>query len=98
VKLDNKPSPKKDVGKVLLEELQRASQPSSGRNRLLQTLMIPVLAVITGLIFGAIFIILTSENVYTAFDQSLGAGFLEAWQTVTRAYTALFTGSIGDPS
>ncbi len=69
-----------------------------GRRGLGQIVLVPILAVLTGLIFGAIFIILTSENVYAAFGQSLGAGLAESWLTVSKAYVSLFTGSIGDPA
>ncbi len=69
-----------------------------GRRGLGQIVLVPILAVLTGLIFGAIFIILTSENVYAAFGQSVGAGLAESWLTVSKAYVSLFTGSIGDPA
>lgn len=90
-------SPKKDPGKIFLEEVTEPAAGKSGIRRLGQIVLVPILAVITGLLFGAIFIILTSENVYVAFGRSLGAGLLEAWGTVSKAYAALFTGSIGDP-
>ncbi|NMB89138.1 MAG: ABC transporter permease [Chloroflexi bacterium] len=61
-------------------------------------IVIPILAVITGLILGAVFIILTTEQVYAAFGQSFWAGISTAWNTVAEAYAALFTGSIGDPA
>ena len=44
-----------------------------------QTLLIPALAVVTGLILGAIIIATTSEEVYAAFQQSFGAGLSTAW-------------------
>lgn len=90
-------SPKKDPGKIFLEEVTEPAAGKSGIRRLGQIVLVPILAVITGLLFGAIFIILTSENVYVAFGRSLGAGLVEAWGTVSKAYAALFTGSIGDP-
>jgi simple sugar transport system permease protein len=90
---------KQDVGKVLLEELtqQPSAQHHTGRRRLGRVLLVPALAVLTGLILGAIFIVLTSEEVYAAFGQSFGAGLGTAWSTIVRAYTALFTGALGDP-
>ncbi|MCC6147492.1 MAG: ABC transporter permease [Anaerolineaceae bacterium] len=60
-------------------------------------LLIPVLAVFTGLVIGGIFIALTSENIYEAFGRSFGAGLIEALQTVGEAYVALFTGAFGSP-
>lgn len=95
--MENKPeNSKKNAGQIFMEELQRP-QPAHRRG-VWQSLLIPVLAVITGLIIGGIFIILTTETVYTGFSQSLGAGLAASWKAVADAYTALFTGSIGDPA
>jgi simple sugar transport system permease protein len=59
--------------------------------------LIPLLAILTGLILGGIIIILTTEDVYAAWGESPGAGLRTAWETLSTAYSALFTGSIGDP-
>ena len=86
-----------DAGKIFLEELSR---PPSGSKLYVirQTIIVPLLAVITGLVIGAIFIVLTTSSVYAAFQQSIGAGLGEAWRVVAESYSALFTGSIGDPA
>jgi ABC-type uncharacterized transport system permease subunit len=91
--------PKQDAGKVILEELTRPPAPpkTSIWNRIGGTLLIPSLAVISGLIIGAILIILTSESVYAAFAGSFSAGLAESWKVVSVAYSALFSGSLGDP-
>ncbi|HZW05254.1 MAG TPA: ABC transporter permease [Anaerolineaceae bacterium] len=94
---------KPNAGTVFLQELfgrKPNGEEQRGRpvSRILRALVIPALAVITGLIFGAIFIILTTESVYTAFSQSLGAGLAESWNVVAESYTALFEGAIGSPS
>jgi simple sugar transport system permease protein len=95
--VENKPeNPKKNAGQIFMEELQRP-QPAHRRG-VWQSLLIPVLAVITGLIIGGIFIILTTETVYAGFSQALGAGLAASWRAVADAYAALFTGSIGDPA
>jgi len=62
-----------------------------------QTMLIPFLAVITGLIIGAIFIILTSEEVYAGFGQSFGSGIAASWLALSKSYGALFEGSFGNP-
>lgn len=89
---------KKNAGKVLLEELT-AGPPAHGSwwRRAGQILLVPVLAVFSGLVLGAVIIVLTSEEVYTAWGQSPLAAVGAAWQQVARAYGALFAGSIGDP-
>jgi simple sugar transport system permease protein len=95
--LSNQEPPKKNIGKIFLEELVTPSQPHSEKKRLGQIVLIPLLAVFTGLIIGGVFIILTTEAVYSGFRQSIGAGLAASWGTVWSSYVALFTGSIGDP-
>ncbi len=90
---------KKGAGEILLEEIN--GKPSGGASswrKLGQTLAIPVLAIFSGLVLGAIIIAVTSESVYTVWAQSPLAAFGAAWEEVRIAYTALFTGSIGDPA
>lgn len=90
-------TPKQDSGKVFLQEMNE-NHPGKGTRQMRgRTVVIPFLAVVTGLIIGAIFIILTTEEVYAAFRQSIGTGFAVSWQTVASAYSALFTGALGDP-
>ena len=89
---------KKGVGEILLEEINGKPSGGSSRRKLGQTLAIPVLAIFSGLVLGAIIIAVTSESVYTVWAQSPLAAFGAAWEEVRIAYTALFTGSIGDPA
>ena len=89
---------KPDAGKVFLEESAAADVQKRGRQKQLsQTILIPALAVFSGLLIGAFIIILTSEAVYAGFHQSIGAGLAASWKTVTTAYIALFEGSFGSP-
>lgn len=100
--MDTKPDgnkPKPDFGKVVLEEITKTPTPiKSHRGGIGQSLLIPALAVFSGLIIGALLIIFTSEDVYAAFGKSIGAGLLTAWKDVVTSYSALFTGAFGDPS
>jgi simple sugar transport system permease protein len=93
--LANKPQ-KQDVGKVFLEELTRPAKSGGKGNR--QAILIPVLAVVSGLILGAVLIILTTEEVYAGFGRGFFAGLGEAWKAVSTAYAALFKGAFGDPA
>ncbi|MCJ7707885.1 MAG: hypothetical protein MUO38_09740, partial [Anaerolineales bacterium] len=91
--------PKKGFLQVLLEEITLSQRPKgSGGRRLGQTVLVPLLAVFSGLVIGGIFIIMTSEQVYAAFGQSIGAGLAASWQAVAQAYSALFTGALGSPA
>ena len=66
----------------------------------LRTLLVPVLAVFTGLVIGAIAIVITDATVMGAFRNFLsapGAAFSAAWQSIATAYGALLHGSIGSP-
>ncbi len=90
---------KPDAGKVLLEELTRPPEPKRGGwwRRAGRVLLVPALAILTGLIFGAILMVLTTEEVYQAFGRSFGEGLSLAWRTVIESYGAMFAGSLGDP-
>ncbi|MCA9960302.1 MAG: ABC transporter permease, partial [Anaerolineales bacterium] len=77
---------KKNFTRVLLEELSS------------QSVLIPILAVITGLIIGAFIIILTTEEVYEAWATSPWESIKVGWSAVNNAYTALFTSAIGSPT
>lgn len=89
---------KKDVGKTFLSEVNEpGSGKSSGKSTRWQTYGIPLLAILTGLILGAVLIVLTSTDVFAAFGQSILQGFATAFNEVIEAYSALFSGSIGSP-
>jgi ABC-type uncharacterized transport system permease subunit len=73
-------------------------KPTARRGALLQTILIPLLAVLTGLIIGAIVIIVTDAAVVAAFGkffQAPGTAFAAAWKSIATAYGALFRGSFG---
>jgi general nucleoside transport system permease protein len=93
------PDPKKDVGKIFMEELT-AGPPSHlpWWRRVLRTLTIPVLAIITGLIVGGIIIVLTTEGFWAQLSESPLLAIQTGLRSVSSAYSALFTGAIGDPA
>ena len=94
-----KQTEKQDVGKSVLNQLTPQVNKKSGKRRSTgQTLLIPALAVFSGLVLGAILIIVTDLQVYAAFKQSFGAGILEALKTVGTAYGALLRSAFGDPA
>jgi simple sugar transport system permease protein len=67
----------------------------------LQTLLVPLLAVFTGLVIGAIVIAITDATVVAAFRnffRAPGTALRATWQAVSTAYGALFHGSIGSPA
>ena len=85
-----------DATKALLDEINRPAAGAGPWAAFRQLALTPLLAVLTGLVIGGIFIILTTEEVYRAFGQGPGAGLSTAWWTIANAYSALFSGSIGD--
>jgi simple sugar transport system permease protein len=90
--------PKEDAGKVFLEEVtKKPERGATRRRRALQSLLVPVLAIFTGLVLGAVVIILTTPAVYAAFQVSFLDGIKVAWETVKIAYGALFAGAFGSP-
>jgi general nucleoside transport system permease protein len=67
----------------------------------LQTILVPALAVLMGLIIGGIVIAITDPKTTEAFDsffQAPGAAFAAAWSAVAIAYGALFEGAFGNPA
>ena len=89
---------KKDLGQEILNEINETG-PAEGKPKkpFLGKAAIPLLAILTGLIIGGILIAVTSQTVWAAFGESFWKGLSEAWKEVITAYTALFTGSLGDP-
>jgi ABC-type uncharacterized transport system permease subunit len=79
------------------------SAKKPGRRGSLQsfgTALLPALAVFTGLIIGAIVIVITEPAVMTAFRNFFhapGAALAAAWHAVATAYGALFYGAVGSP-
>ncbi|HHE73105.1 MAG TPA: ABC transporter permease [Chloroflexi bacterium] len=60
-------------------------------------LLLPLLAIVTALIIGALVIVFTDESVYAAFREGVGRGFVQAFTVIGRAYGAFFTGAFGNP-
>jgi general nucleoside transport system permease protein len=97
--LDPKKNRKQDAGKVLIQELTKSEPEKEHRKRTLWSVIaIPLLAIVTGLILGAILIAATSSSVMAAFKDSFWSGISVAWHEIVVAYQSLFTGSIGDPA
>ena len=90
---------KRNGVQVFVEEVT-AGPPKhiTGWRRIGRTLLIPVLAILSGLVMGGVFIILTSPQVYVAFSESFLAGLQASWAAVRDAYVALFTGAFGSPA
>ncbi len=59
--------------------------------------LMPLLAVFSALIIGAVFIGAFDPVVWEAFDRGIGLGAFAVWRSVSRAYIALFQGAFGSP-
>lgn len=87
-----------DAGKAFLDEVNDPEPDESSKKRSVwHTISIPLLAILTGLIIGAILIALTSTTVYEAFNVSFGNGVGTAFKEIFMSYRSLFEGSIGSP-
>ncbi len=96
--MDKKDLEKQDLGKAILEDLTGSEPQVKKKKRgVWKTLQIPALAILTGLLLGAILIMATSFTVYDAFKVSLWKGLGTALAEVGEAYLALLTGSLGNP-
>ena len=92
------PSKIDSAAKIFVEELTKP--PPKGQSwwrRVGKVLLIPTLAIVSGLLISGLIIIASSEEVYAAFGRSIGAGLQESIATAVNAYVALFTGAFGDP-
>ena len=81
--------------KIPSKEPRRASG-----GKLFQTLLIPILSIFTGLVFGALVIASTDASVIAAFGNFFhapGKALLSAWDAVALAYGSLFNGAFGSP-
>lgn len=96
--MSHKENDKKDAGKVFLNEINDPGTDASSKKRSIwQVISIPLLAILTGLIIGAILIALTSTTVYEAFGESFLGGMGTAFREIFDSYRSLFSGSLGDP-
>ena len=75
-------------------------RPSGTLSQVPRTLLMPALAVLTGLVIGAIVIAVTDAAVVAAYRNFLrapGAALTATWRAVATAYGALLHGSLGSP-
>lgn len=94
--------PPADPGAILAQELmaegrQKPDPKQSRWQGLRRVALVPALAVVSGLLAGAVLIAVTSPEVWEAWGRSPFQAVIEAFVAVGRAYGALFAGSIGDP-
>lgn len=95
------PSPKPDASKVLAQELMGEGPSQRGKSRwrkIGDLVLVPLLSVFTALLIGAVIIVLSSEDVWIAFRDSIGAGLRTSLELIASTYAALFAGAIGDPA
>ena len=88
---------KKDLGQAILKEINPPPEEEAHKKSFWKAISIPALAILTGLLIGAVMIAATSNTVWAAFGQSIWKGFGRAFVEIGAAYQALFTGAIGDP-
>jgi len=89
---------KKDLLKTVIEELNGGEPAKPKKKRAFwKVIQIPALAILTGLILGAILIAATSFTVYDAFKVGFFNGIGTAFAEVGKAYLGLLTGSLGNP-
>lgn len=88
---------KQDFGHVVLDEVNKQADETKGWSRIGRSILIPALAVLTGMLIGAVLIIITSTDVYAAFQHSFGEGLGAALDEIGKSYGALLEGSFVDP-
>ena len=88
---------KVDLGKAFLRKLNREDEDAAKPKRgFWQSIAVPALAILTGLLIGAILIALSSQRVYEAFGQGVAQGLGTAVNEIWSSYKALFSGAFGN--
>ena len=88
---------KVDLGKAFLRKLNREDvDPAKPKRGFWQSIAVPALAILTGLLIGAILIALSSQRVYEAFGQGVAQGLGTAVNEIWSSYKALFSGAFGN--
>ncbi|HEY5901947.1 MAG TPA: ABC transporter permease [Anaerolineales bacterium] len=88
------------------QELTKAKAPQPGADRrrvwdLLSRALLPLLAVFTGLVVGAVIIAVSNDAAIAAwrnFFSAPGAAFKATWAAVSVSYGALLRGAVGSPA
>lgn len=89
---------KQNAGDILVEELMPdPGEQISFWQGAFQSLKVPLLAVISGLILGGVFIFFTTEELYAGWAVSPLVAIGNGLEAVFSSYIALFNGSIGNP-
>ena len=87
--------------KPAVSENNQAGKPKEKKrngSKLFQTLLVPVLAILTGFIIGAIVIALSNDAVIASYRNIFrdpGAALAATWRAISVAYGSLFYGSFG---
>jgi len=87
--------------KPAVSENNQAGKPKEKKrngSKLFQTLLVPVLAILTGFIIGAIVIALSNDAVIASYRNIFrdpGAALAATWSAISVAYGSLFYGSFG---
>jgi ABC-type uncharacterized transport system, permease component len=90
--------------KPAVSENNQAGKPKEKKrngSKLFQTLLVPVLAILTGFIIGAIVIALSNDAVIASYRNIFhdpGAALAATWSAISLAYGSLFYGSFGSVS
>jgi simple sugar transport system permease protein len=83
------------------EEKKAEEPPRKGRSLVVEGILIPLLALFSALVVGAIVMIFTNPEVaraWTSFGRNPGAALSMSWELVGTAYGALFRGAFGNPT
>ncbi len=85
-KASKETQPDRSAVKIFLDEVAKAP------------LIVPVLAILSGLILGGLIVALTTEEVYAVWRTSPLDAIRVGWDAAMSAYSALFNGAIGNPA
>ncbi len=99
--MDQSSNEQKRKQQAVEAEVSEAVEGEPAWRSLFRAVLVPALAVFTGLVIGAIVIVITDATVVAAYRNFLsapGTALSATWKSISTAYGALFQGSIGNPS
>lgn len=96
--MNKKENDKPELTQTIIQEILEPSTNNKKKKSwgIWRVLQIPALAILTGLIIGAIMIAATSESVWSAFGASFWKGIAQIFVEVGASYWALLEGSLGN--
>ncbi len=94
---DQEPTTQATSNEETQPQKDKTAAEAGARTSRWRSITVPLLAILTALVIGALVIVFTDDTVYAAFDRGLLPGLGQAVRVIWVAYSAFFVGAFGDP-